>query len=353
MKKHLLLGLSLLLLLAMSLAADSASAQNGGGKGKITGIDLDQQQGIATISTENMTVSISSHGNVPKFSFYANNENTTRFHVHFVKIMEFNDSDGDGLFNESEHEDGTPTLGLASVSWNLSDFSEEGNLISFNFTSDSISQGQGQGGNTTDYGDLEIVLAIHFDTTDGSAFKFDILMANWPFANEDNMLALRWDLTWDAEENGTISTTAKEDGLYLVRDGEDIAYFTYVDTAQIDSANVDVTISYDSKMSDSTFEHGIKAFLSYPNFNGSQLIHDPTLGVLSATVDPGDTSSETPGDTSSETAETSVGEPNETNDHPSTIVLHFPAISRAGFLMITVVSSAVLAVIYLAKRKKA
>lgn len=350
MKKHLLLGFSLLLLLTMSLTASSASAQDGNGKGKIKDINLDKQKGIATISTDNMTVTIESHGNVPKFSFYANNENTTRFHVHFIKIMEFNDSDGDGLFNETEHESGSPVLGLASVSWNLSDFSEEGNLISFNFTSDSISQGQGEGQGPNDYGDLEIVLAVHFDTTDGSAFKFDILMANWPFADEDNMLALRWDLTWDAEENGTISTVAKEDGLYLVRDAEDIAYFTYVETAQIDSADVDVTISYDSKMNDSAFEHGIKAFLSYPNFNGSQLVHDPTLGVLSTTVDPGEPSSESSEESSSETAETSVG---ETNDHPTTMTISFPAISRAGFLAITVVSSAILAVIYLAKRKKA
>ncbi|MFW9917707.1 MAG: hypothetical protein ACFFGZ_19050 [Candidatus Thorarchaeota archaeon] len=348
MKKQLLLGFSLLLLLAMSLTANSASAQGGSGKGQIKGIDLDKQKGIASISTENMTVTISSFGNVPKFSFYANEENTTRFHVHFIKIMEFNDSDGDGLFNESEHEVDAPALGLASVSWNLSDFSEEGDLISFNFTSDSISQGQGQGQGPADYSNLEIVLAIHFDTTDGSAFKFDIYIANWPFADLDNMLALRWDLTWDAEENDSISTVAKEDGLYLVRDDEDIAYFTYVDTAQIDATDVDVTISYDSKMDDSEFEHGIKAFLSYPNFNGSQLVHDPTLGVLAADAEPGESTSETPGETSSETAETSVGEPN----NPTTTIILFPAISRAGFLAITIVSSAILAVIYLAKRKK-
>jgi hypothetical protein len=328
--------------MVLPLAAGNAQAQ-----GPANGVDvnLQKQQGIATITTDNMTVTIESHGNVPKFSFYANDENSTRFHVHFIKIMEFNDSNEDGEFNESEHESGAPALSLSSVTWNLSDFIEEGNLISFNFTSDEIMQGQGGAQGPNEYENLTIVLAIHVDSTNGTAFKFDILMSDWPFADLDNMLALRWDLTWDAEENDTISVDPRDDGAYLVRNETDIAYFVYEDTAQIDSADVSVSISYDDKMTDSAFSHGIKAFLSYPNFNGSQLVHDPTVGVIVTLEDGEPDPTSEPTEPSSETAGTSAGDGTGT-------IIPFPVISRAGFLGITVVTTGILLALYVVRRRQ-
>lgn len=314
----------MMLLMTLSLAAGQGTAA---GPPSEIDVNLEKQHGKATITTDEMTVTIEGRGNVPKFSFYANIDNETRFHVHFIKIVEFNDTNGDGMYNESEHQANTPVLGLASVSWVLSDAVEDGNLISFNFTSDEIAYGEGP----TPYANLEIVLAVHFDTSNGAAFKFDILMENWPFEDTNNMLALRFDITWCAEDNGSISIDKEDDGAYLVQNGEDIAYFAYEDTAQVvNSTDVDVNIAYDDKMGNSEFEHGIKAFLSYPNFNGSQLIHDPTLGVIV--------------DTSSGTAGTSVGD---------TMVLPFPTISKAGFLAITVVSTAVLAIVFFARRRSA
>ncbi len=320
MKKYLAFSIGLILVILFTLGSGAANAE---GNGNIN-LDLQQQQGKAIITTDDMAVSIETKGNVPKFSFYELSDNDTRFHIHFVKIMEFNDSNGDGEFNESEHVPGTPALALSSVTWNLSDYTTEGTVYTFNYSSFDTSHGSG----SNPYENFTINLVIHFDSTNGTAFKFDIAMENWPFQDTENMLALRWDLTWGANDNDSFSVDSREDGAYLVKDSEDMAYFVYEDTAQIDETDVDVKISYDDKMGDSEFTHGIKVFLSYPNFNGSKLYHDPTVGVV--TVE------------DQETAETSEG---------IITFLPFPTISKAGFLAITVASSLLL-VVGLVIRKK-
>ncbi len=274
------------------------------GNGTQTGMTVDKNKKTVDIESEKLMVKINAGGQVPIYQFWSPNANDTKFHVKFQKIQEFTDDNGNGFYENNETV-GQRTLSLQSVRWILSDAIVGDEQISFNFTSESLQQSQFQG--------FQIKIVNYIDLENATKLKFDIYMSGWPFLSEDNMLSLRWDLTWTSEN---ISYVTGIDGVYLKLDDETLAHFTYVSEVMIGGSSDTVTSSYKYNATDGA----VQTFFNYPNFKDLELVHDPEIGLDGSYIIGGDTSS-----------------------NPSDIVPIlgdvFPRISKDGFIITTVVAT--------------
>jgi len=266
--KSALLGAALVLIMVSAATAtavleDSQARHNAG-------------LNLVVVEGTNYVFKVTGMGNVPHYQFYEKTEPSTPsegeesiqeseipepanivYHVKFVQLIEFNDTNEDGKFDANEKvSGGGHQLALPSVKW---DYTIDEGTKTFNFTAPEDSKPW-------------IRLVNHYDTE--SLLKFDIELKDWNWIREDSELALRFDVTTDPEHAGAVTVTEVENGVRFEYDTE-IAYFVSSLEATIDgtltSDSVGVAVSLTEE------NNGARVYISYPHFKIS-VHHDPTIG---------------------------------------------------------------------------
>ncbi|MFX0208829.1 MAG: hypothetical protein ACFFDT_22795 [Candidatus Hodarchaeota archaeon] len=282
------------------------------GNGTQTGIDMDKSKKTVNIESETLMVMINAGGEVPIYQFWSIDDNDTKYHVKFQKIQEFSDDNDNGLYENNETV-GERTLSLQSVGWILSDAIVDDEQITFNFTSETIQQSQ--------FSEFKIKIVNHINIENATALKFDIYMSGWPFMSVDNMLSLRWDLTWTNED---IDYETLTDGIYLKQNDETLAHFTYESEVMIGETSDTVTASYlynDSKT--------VQNYFNYPNFKDTELVHDPEIGVDGI-----------------------ISSDDESSDIVTKLRDVFPHISKDGFIITTAIAAFLLVGLFGWRKRK-
>ena len=274
---------------------------------------IDDQGNRIVLSTGSLTAEF--EGMVPKVRFYDNQGMfRTVQQVNFRALIEYNDSDNNKVFETNEK---VSAFILDEAVWDHSQFYTltGGSGIGINFTLRGPANG------------VQVILVVKaynttqtINTPDGRTFtlgraeiKFDIYIANWPFQNATNRLALQVNLHSSTDHIGTdeqtgtndVDTSHSEDSGVaehpfhetsdpeqdmkfssgLVTTSSSVGFFRFVNTATVTSPSgthttVPVTASYKSEADNEAGdkETFMKLYLSYPNFQGT-LVHDPTIGL--------------------------------------------------------------------------
>ncbi|MHA1712645.1 MAG: hypothetical protein ACTSW4_01170 [Candidatus Ranarchaeia archaeon] len=249
-----------------------------------------------TVSIDNFTVRINTDTH-PLFSFWREENPDERYLVHLTDLIEFNDSNQDGVAQPSER---TPlgTLALASGTWEVSPIINETEddllkAVHFNYTLTGIDVPFFSGLN------LQFRFHLYLENTTivsngietfvagGTELKFDIVIENWPWASADNKLALR--LLFVTGQHQTLqhrhmvrNQTQNQAMVWENEANTTQAYFRY---------NNQVTLKNSTSMQNRNVTSGLESdlnnpvlYIVYPYFTG-QLVHDPTLGIIETTTE--------------------------------------------------------------------
>lgn len=235
-----------------------------------------------TLTTPALDVRVTTGGNVPHFMFwdptYTDISTRLVYHVQFYQLIEFNDTDDDGLYTNGTDQVVAPILGLARVEWDFSGFTTEEDdgtvtAVHFNFTLTDV-QGPGPL-----YPDLFLQLRCHINTTNDNELKFDIVISGWPWTSTETYLALRWDLMIQIPGAHTYQHAYRyqyENHNYAF----DGAYFAYRNQVQVGIDTAPVASCYEDRIDKTVF------YLVYANFGDEVLVHDPVVGIDGSVVPP-------------------------------------------------------------------
>ena len=294
-RKSSLIGLAFITLLFLTLRAQAAPD---------TGITYEYKNGIATVTTNNVTISVNAFGNVPVFHFKTQAD--YGYTVLFKQLIEYDDANEDGVFQYNESLTGIPILSLTSMRWDFSDFVTEENAeseviaVHFNFTSESM---------VGIYADFEMTIAAHlyladqvidgYELVGGAELKFDLYISGFPWNEDYTYLALRFDITpaegsqiknthnqnIDTMDN-TTNEEVKMDPVQnqvkqklMIQDGEKNAFFGYANQS-MNKYQYETQYKYGAvNASYSCNGEGVlQLFLSFDHFE--ELIYDPSVGTL-------------------------------------------------------------------------
>ncbi len=258
-------------------------------------------------------------GMVPKVKFYDHAQTMIRVEqqVNFRSLIEFNDADGDKVFQSNEK---VFQVTLDEARWTHTILSLPGNSgINVTFTlADPASVGLPAGSTV-------ILMVKAYNTTqtvtiDGKSvaiataeIKFDVIVKNWPFQSTSNMLALQVNMHSSTEhldfdeQGGTHGVDASHDeGTQTsehqfhetsnveqetrfssgpITTSSTVGFFRFVNKATVTPTtgspySVNVTASYKSEAENDggDRETFMKLYLAYPSFTGT-LMHDPSIGL--------------------------------------------------------------------------
>lgn len=232
-----------------------------------------------TLTTPKLDIRVTTGGQVPHFMFWdptiTDPNLRLTYHVQFQQLIEFNDTNGDGVYT-SGTDTNVRILALAAINWTFSGFlTEETNgsltAIHFNFTLADVQPPHG-------YEELFVQLRCHVNTSKPEELKFDVVISGWPWANSNTYLALRWDLMVQSPGAGAYRRANQyqyhvENRTYSF----DGAYFSYRNTANVGLSTVPVNSSIDEQVDKTRF------YVVYPNFGNETLEHDPEVGLEDTT----------------------------------------------------------------------
>jgi hypothetical protein len=314
MKKSMaaMLGIFLIAIVAIATPAVRADDTPQGG--------IDNQGNRITLTTGSLTAVF--EGMVPKVTFYDHSGMIhTQQKVNFRALIEFSDTDNNGLYESNEK---VAALMIDEAAWDHTAFYTlpGGKGVGINFTLSGtpniVSATDGHTVATLQPRSVIIVVKAYNATetlnVNGKTFtvgkaevKFDIVIANWPFQNTSDMLALQVNMHSESEHfdnqgqdiDSTHDETAQtsEHSLGqtndvdqvkfssgLVTTSSTIGFFRFVSQATVTngatSTNVKVAASYKSETENDggDRETFMKLYLAYPNFQGT-LVHDPSIGL--------------------------------------------------------------------------
>ncbi len=284
---------------------------------------IDNQGNRIVLSNGSLTAEF--EGMVPKVIFHDTNGMVrTEQKVNFRALIEYNDADNNGLFESNERVVG---LILDEAGWTHTQFytlpGSSGVGINFTLagTPNVVSASDGHTVATLQPGSIVLVVKAYnvttkINTPDGKSFtvgkaeiKFDIVIANWPFQNTTDKLALQVNMhsstehfdnqgqDIDASHDEGAQTTEHE--LHQTSDVEQevkfssglittsstIGDFRFVNQATVtspsgQSQSVPVKASFKSETENDggDKETFMKLYLSYPNFQGT-VVHDPSISL--------------------------------------------------------------------------
>ncbi|MCF2140639.1 MAG: hypothetical protein K9W44_11350 [Candidatus Lokiarchaeota archaeon] len=260
------IGLSLLALLVFSIHPISASAAS--------------DKNIS-IQNDYIALKITGGQNVPQYSFWAVNNNDTKYQVKFNRLFEVVDENDNGVYDK-----GTDSMvprsneALPSFTWDFSDIVDENGIIKFNITSVN--------------GEFMIQFRNYLDSNKAE-LKFDIIIDNYSFVNDEPnvLLVLGFHLMGDKEPVVLAQNTVKfgSDGYFgsapsatIVNSSSSNSTSNIPETTIPNAANTldDNSTSEETtigvKMSEADEEGNPMAFLAFEHFNG-RLEYDPTIGL--------------------------------------------------------------------------
>ena len=229
------------------------------GAAAVGGPQLSQANGVASVKTDQATISVTGGDNVPFYHIQHNGSNTN-YLVKFSDMQEFVDKNNDGMFqpNEAVAQGTTQFPGLG---WQFSNFvttnDSNNNIqnIDFNFTHAATSSVTGS--------TPMIGLYNHINVTAGNQIKFDIAVGQytWQSTNASAKLAIKIQVA-----GGNLSAGTGNDLTF----GN--AYFNTVTSAQSNGADINVATQVST---------GSSFYIIVDHFNGNFTL-DPLFGVNSA-----------------------------------------------------------------------
>ena len=308
-----LLGIFAMALLAFAPAAHASETPNG---------TVDDHGNRIVFTNGALTASF--EGMVPKVVFHdTSGMIRTDQKVNFRALIEYNDADNNGLFESNERVTG---LILDEASWTHTQFyTLPGSAgIGINFTlagsPNIVSASDGHTVATLQPGSIVLVVKAYNTTTtiktpDGKSFtvgkaeiKFDIVIANWPFQNTSDRLALQVNMhssTEHFDNQGQDIDGSHDEGAQttehelhqtsdieqdvkfssgLITTSSTIGDFRFVNQATVTSNGLTQSVPVKASFKSETENDGgdretfMKLYLSYPNFQGT-LVHDPSIGL--------------------------------------------------------------------------
>ncbi|OLD12710.1 MAG: hypothetical protein AUI50_00505 [Crenarchaeota archaeon 13_1_40CM_2_52_14] len=263
-------------------------------------------------------------GMAPRVTFYDHSSMMRDVQqVNFRSLIEFNDSDHNGIFESNE---AVARAVLDEGRWTHTGFYSllAGTGVGINFTqADPMTL---EAAKTLAAGSVVLIVkaynTTHTATVNGQSvtigtaeLKFDVVINNWPFQNTSNMLALQVNLHSSSEhyDLGEDSGTQTVDGSHdegtpvaehqyhetsgveqetrlstgAITSSSTLGFFRFVNTATVTSpsgttTSVPVTASFKSEADSDGGEKEtfMKLYLAYPYFApGSTLVHDPSIGL--------------------------------------------------------------------------
>jgi len=270
------------------------------------------------------SLSATFEGMVPRVTFYDHNSMTRDMQqVNFRALIEFNDSDHNGVFESNE---AVARAVLDEGQWTHTGFYSlpSGAGVGINFTQASAMSLE-DGKTLAAHSVILIVKAYnttHTMTVNGqpvtvgtAELKFDVVINSWPFQNTTNMLALQVNMHSSSEhyDLGEDSGTQTVDGSHdegtpvaehqfhetssveqetklstgAITTSSTLGFFRFVNTATVTSpsgstTSVPVTASFKSEADNDGGEQAtfMKLYLAYRYFPpGSTLVHDPSIGL--------------------------------------------------------------------------
>ena len=289
--------------------------------------DWDMTSGTATISVGDFTVQVVGRGEVLHIQFWNESDPEVKYTVNIASLIEFEDLNQDGVFQPNETKGGSQTvLPLAKVDWTFEGFQNDTNeqgetvAVHFSFTSAGITD--------PTYAEVDLQIRCHLYLADqeldldgatyplfgSTELKFDIMVANWPWTDPDNLLALRFQIrpVCDAQ-NRNCAPVAKE---FQARNKLNVneamnqaqrfrgtvepkqqfsfevenrvaAYFAFANQVKVKNANLEsfetVECSY---MTDGT---NVQVYLTFPHFESME--YDPSVGIVGSSSVPETTTS--------------------------------------------------------------
>lgn len=250
---------------------------------------------------ENEDITVWFQGKKPLLKVFPSDNDTRSYQLHFLRVAEFADEDGDGAYSEDE---ATGFVSLARAdAWNTSvDESEDG--LTFELTlNETIRQRGGgplQGPDDPLAEDRYANVTVRFHvfdaertletvggnlTVEPGEVKFDVVVNHWGWQDpQEGKLAFVSELP---AANGTQAhAEAEGDRVAVERNGTAVGYATWQDVAEVTDGNetevVDVEASYNQT------ENGTLVAWAYNASGYDGLLHDPTIGVITASdVDDG------------------------------------------------------------------
>jgi hypothetical protein len=262
-------------------------------------------------------------GMAPRVTFYDHNSMMRDAQqVNFRALIEFNDSDHNGIFESNE---AVARAVLDEGQWTHTGFYALPNGAGVGITFTQASAMSLEGGHVLAPGSVMLIVkaynTTHTQTIDGKSvtigtaeLKFDVVINSWPFQNNTNMLALQVNMHSSSEhydfgeDSGTQTvdgssdegvqttehefheTSAPEQETRLntgtVTTSSTVGFFRFVDTATVTSpsgatSSVPVTASFKSESDNDAGDKAVfmKLYLAYPNFGQGSLVHDPSIGL--------------------------------------------------------------------------
>ncbi len=203
--------------------------------------------------------------------------------ITFRRVVEFNDTDGDGAFSpigdEMVQAFAVEQLTLTRLS--LEPFvidGSEGRRVDVSYAFPGFE-------NST-FG-LVFWIFGNFTFLNGvpvapSEVKIDILLTNFPFREDNSSVAVDLMVKTEFEvEAGTVPSLDE----VIARGEEFAAFFRWAPNATVDGQDVDVgstivreSLEAERELGEAEFEKKVHLFLAYPR--GEAIVHDPTVGVM-------------------------------------------------------------------------
>lgn len=259
------------------------------------GIQYQFNEGLASLTTDQIGVKVTAYNQVPHFHWWNATSNETDYHVMFLKLLEVNDTDGNGEYDpETDTIVGAPYLLPAGV-WDFSGFEtvEEDSVVTevhFNFTkTENFTLPTPTTTTTTAQAptnfEVTMQIRVHIDTSNPHEMKFDIVISGWKWASEDSMLVFQFTVTQSehGEETGT------DEPPEFVQEGNQFqfgeGYMEYAEEAIAGETPIEVKGTYGEGTGG---EDGQSVYLAFQYFGNETLEYDPILGVSSGTTDDGD-----------------------------------------------------------------
>ncbi|MBS3794013.1 MAG: hypothetical protein KGY80_03905 [Candidatus Thorarchaeota archaeon] len=213
----------------------------------------------------------------PHYRFFDRVENTTEFHLKLIRLFEFEDTNGDGVYTNVSDTILPPPIGLQSGNWVFKGFTYEqqnGSIqeLQFHLNGSDFSPIQSS---------LKIGLRHYIDVTNTSIVKFDIILSGWQWANENSKLCLAA-VIGSSDRNGTsiskANATQKRSRIAFQS-----AFLSYPLNASFNSTPAEVNVSLGEFPEQ---DDGQGVLFCFPNFGDNTLFYDPTIGLkdLSSTT---------------------------------------------------------------------
>ena len=272
MKKTIIGMLLVMALIASVYASPALSAGNTGNDR----IQHEAQNGMVTLETDSIVIQVVANQEVPFYFFWSTQNPEEKYKLQFYTIFEIIDTNGNGIYDPG-NDTIVPNskVALASFDWEFSDFKTEtdanGTVTAIHFNMTSVS------GINPHSPDFTLQIRNHLYADNISALKFDIVISNYSFKDDNADLVLGFNLILAA--GGQKMKEHRHQHRESLEFGN--AYFETNSTAK-DRNNTDVSVRM--SYGEDTERHEMNAkmvYLTYEHFTG-ELVHDPVIGVLSS-----------------------------------------------------------------------